>query len=131
MKKGCNVYSLSVDVKFMSRCEGYRPRTGDYETVKFHATDSTQLWSQWTITNKEGSFGGPYNLRSNLSQYFLTFKSVPRSTDRRAPKEPDQQTVSNFVGYASWFEFVEVLIVEFYKAEISITFKTETGAMPT
>lgn len=99
VQKSCNVYGLCVRGLCMSRCEGCKTGTNEYQTVAFHVNDTTGSYSQWTLSPIGGVAGGPYNLKSDIEQYldYVRLQSGAAIVSLNATLLPESQ-----------FKFIEV-----------------------
>lgn len=98
-KLGCNFYGLCVDGFCMSRCQECRPDTGDVQSVKFHATNTNGVYSQWTFISAGSN--GESNLKIDGAFGYLTYKATP-SGDL-------QLTLTTQLSNETKFKFIEVV----------------------
>lgn len=80
VKKSCNLYGLCVEGMCMSRCDSCKSDTGDVQTVRFHAKNSDNAYSQWTVEDAAvGGIGGPYTFKTDGGNGYLTSKKTPNN----------------------------------------------------
>lgn len=91
-QKNCTVYGFCVNGLCMSRCEGCTSDSTDFETVKFHETNSDGGYSQWNLS----SVGSSYNLQVDNNNY-LTYKTTPSGDQLTLSAESNDKTTFNVI----------------------------------
>lgn len=94
-RKSYNVFGLCVEGYCMARCEGCQPDTNDHQSVKFHAQNSDKDFTQWTIEGDNKACVGPYTLKTDGENGYLTLKKTANNDDQLTLGR-DQSTVTKF-----------------------------------